>query len=555
MARAADILVETLRQHGVDRVFCVPGESYLAVIDALYDAPEIDVVTARHEGGAGFMAVADAKMTGKPGIIMVSRGPGATNASIGIHVAQQDAVPVVMFVGQVAREDIGRGAFQEVNYGRTFGDMAKWVVEITEADKVAEHVRRAFTIAQSGVPGPVIVSLPEDMLLDQTNSPALGPTVIFQPKPDAEGIVDLCNMLAKAERPLIIAGGQIGGQMGRDALRRVSESWNVPVATSWRHQDLFNVGHPNFACHLAFNMPPIFKDTLNESDLIIAIGTRMGDVVTQGYQLPAAPKPKQKLVHIYNDAKPIGNVFDTDLAMIADATETLQAITLINSPDVPKGRAAWIKKAHALGAEKMLWDMRKADDGVPFGNVVAHLRDVIEDDAVTAIDAGNFSTFVHRLFDYKSTHIQLAAVAGAMGMGVPAAVAAALRAPDRQVVCFVGDGGYQMTGNEISVAVERNLPIRFIISNNGSLGTIRLYQEKTYPNRTLATNMSNPDFVKIAEAYGAKGFKIESNEDIVSVVKEAFAVDGPSLIEVNSSLEYLAAYINMSQIREAIKSN
>ena len=555
MARAADILVETLKQHGVDRVFCVPGESYLAVIDALYDAPEIDVVTARHEGGAGFMAVADAKMTGKPGIIMVSRGPGATNASIGIHVAQQDAVPVVMFVGQVAREDIGRGAFQEVNYGRTFGDMAKWVVEITEADKVAEHVRRAFTIAQSGVPGPVIVSLPEDMLLDQTNSPALGPTVIFQPKPDAEGIVDLCNMLAKAERPLIIAGGQVGGQMGRDALRRVSESWNVPVATSWRHQDLFNVGHPNFACHLAFNMPPIFKDTLNESDLIIAIGTRMGDVVTQGYQLPAAPKPKQKLVHIYNDAKPIGNVFDTDLAMIADATETLQAITLINSPDVPKGRAAWIKKAHALGAEKMLWDTQKADDGVPFGNVVAHLRDVIEDDAVTAIDAGNFSTFVHRLFDYKSTHIQLAAVAGAMGMGVPAAVAAALRAPDRQVVCFVGDGGYQMTGNEISVAVERNLPIRFIISNNGSLGTIRLYQEKTYPNRTLATNMSNPDFVKIAEAYGAKGFKIESNEDIVSVVKEAFAVDGPSLIEVNSSLEYLAAYINMSQIREAIKSN
>jgi acetolactate synthase-1/2/3 large subunit len=555
MARAADILVETLRQHGVDRVFCVPGESYLAVIDALYDAPEIDVVTARHEGGAGFMAVADAKMTGKPGIIMVSRGPGATNASIGIHVAQQDAVPVVMFVGQVAREDIGRGAFQEVNYGRTFGDMAKWVVEITEADKVAEHVRRAFTIAQSGVPGPVIVSMPEDMLLDQTNSPALGPTVIFQPKPDAEGIVDLCNMLAKAERPLIIAGGQVGGQMGRDALRRVSESWNVPVATSWRHQDLFNVGHPNFACHLAFNMPPIFKDTLNESDLIIAIGTRMGDVVTQGYQLPAAPKPKQKLVHIYNDAKPIGNVFDTDLAMIADATETLQAITLINSPDVPKGRAAWIKKAHALGAEKMLWDTQKADDGVPFGNVVAHLRDVIEDDAVTAIDAGNFSTFVHRLFDYKSTHIQLAAVAGAMGMGVPAAVAAALRAPDRQVVCFVGDGGYQMTGNEISVAVERNLPIRFIISNNGSLGTIRLYQEKTYPNRTLATNMSNPDFVKIAEAYGAKGFKIESNEDIVSVVKEAFAVDGPSLIEVNSSLEYLAAYINMSQIREAIKSN
>ncbi|MBT5941276.1 MAG: hypothetical protein HOG95_15195 [Rhodospirillaceae bacterium] len=553
MARAADILVKTLTEHGVDRAFCVPGESYLAVIDAMYDAPEIDVVTTRHEGGAGFMAVADAKMTGKPGIVMVSRGPGATNASIGVHVAQQDAVPMVMFVGQVAREDIGRNAFQEVDYSQTFGDMAKWIVEITEADKIAENVRRAFTIAQSGIPGPVIVSLPEDMLLDQTDAPALGPTKIIQPKPDAGDIVELCDMLSAAERPVIIAGGQIGGERGREALRAVSESWNVPVAVSWRHQDLFDVDHPNYACHLAFNMPPVFKDTLNESDLIIAIGTRLGDVVTQGYKLPEAPSPKQKLVHIYNDAKPIGNVFDTDLAMVADATETLRAIAQMNSPEPPKDRAAWIEKAHALGADKMVWDMQEADDGVPFGNVIAHLRDVVYDDAVTAIDAGNFSTFVHRLFDYKTTHTQLAAVAGAMGMGVPAAVAGALRAPDRQVICFVGDGGYQMTGNEISVAVERNLPIRFIVSNNGSLGTIRLYQEKTYPDRTLATNMTNPDFVKIAEAYGAKGFKIETNEDIEPVIKEAFAVDGPSLIEVNASLEYLAAYINMSTIRAAVK--
>ena len=553
MTRAADILVETLAEHGVDRVFCVPGESYLAVIDAMYDAPAIDVVTTRHEGGASFMAVADAKMTGKPGIVMVSRGPGATNAAIGIHVAEQDAVPVVMFVGQVAREDLGRNAFQEMDYTKTFGDMAKWIVEITEADKVAENVRRAFTIAQSGIPGPVIVSLPEDMLLDQTDAPALGPTVISQPKPDSGDIAEICDMLVQAKRPLIIAGGQVGGQAGREALRAVSDAWNVPVATSWRHQDLFDVDHPNFACHLAFNMPPIFKDTLNESDLIIAIGTRMGDVVTQGYQLPSAPTPKQKFVHVYNDAKPIGNVFDTDLSVVADATATLRSILKMNAPQAPAGRAEWIEKTHALGADKMVWEMAEAEDGVPFGNVVAHLRDVIDDYAVTAIDAGNFSTFVHRLFDYKTSHTQLAAVAGAMGMGVPAAVAGALRAPDRQGVCFVGDGGYQMTGNEISVAVERNLLIRFIVSNNGSLGTIRLYQEKTSPDRTLATNMTNPDFAKIAEAYGAKGFKIETNDDIASVVKEAFAVDGPSLIEVNASLEYLAAYINMSTIRKAVK--
>ena len=552
MARAADILVETLVHHGVDRVFCVPGESYLAVIDAMYDAPGIDVVTTRHEGGAGFMAVADAKMTGKPGIVMVSRGPGATNASIGVHVSQQDAVPMVLFVGQVAREDIGRNAFQEVDYAQTFSDMAKWVVEINDADKVAENVRRAFTIAQSGIPGPVVVSLPEDMLLDQTDAQSLAPTVISQPKPDSGDILKLCEMLSKAERPLIIAGGQIGGHHGREALRMVSETWNVPVATSWRHQDLFNVDHPNFSCHLAFNMPPIFKDTLNQSDLIIAIGTRLGDVVTQGYKLPSAPQPSQKLIHIYNDAGPIGNIFDTDLAIVADATKTLRAIGKINAPEPPKGRIDWISKAHALGADKFIWDMQEADDGVPFGNVISHLRNVVEDDAVTAVDAGNFSTFVHRLYNYKTSNTQLAAVAGAMGMGVPAAIAGALRAPDRQVICFVGDGGFQMTGNEISIAVERNLPIRFIVSNNGSLGTIRLYQEKAYPDRTLATNMTNPDFSKIAEAYGAKGFKINKNEDIERVIKQAFAVDGPALIEVNASLEYLAAYINLSQIRKAV---
>jgi acetolactate synthase-1/2/3 large subunit len=550
MTRAADILVSTLINHGVDRVFCVPGESYLAVIDAMYDADTIDVVTTRHEGGASFMAVADAKMTGKPGIFMVSRGPGATNGSIGIHVSEQDAVPVIMFVGQVAREDLGRNAFQEINYMQTYRDMAKWVVEITEADKVAEDVHRAFNIAQSGVPGPVIVSLPEDMLLDQTDTSPLSPTIISQPKPDNEDIVKVCDMLSKSERPLIIAGGQIGGKLGREALRMVSEKWNVPVATSWRHQDLFDVAHLNFACHLAFNMPPIFKDTLNQSDLIIAIGTRLGDVVTQGYKLPSAPQPSQKLIHIYNDAGPIGDVFCTHFSMVADATETLRAMGKIKSPKLPKGRSDWITKAHALGANKFVWDIEEADDGVPFGNVIRLLRDIVDHDAVTAVDAGNFATFVHRLYNYNTSNTLLAAVAGAMGMGVPAAIAGALRAPNRQVICFVGDGGFQMTGNEISLAVERNLPIRFIVSNNGSLGTIRLYQEKDYPNRTLATNMTNPDFTKIAEAYGATGFKINKNEDIKRVLKKAFNNDGPVLIEVDSSLEYLAAYVKMSEIRK-----
>ena len=301
MARAADVMVETLRSHGVDRVFCVPGESYLAAIDALFDAKDIDVVTTRHEGGAGFMAVADAKMTGRPGVAMVSRGPGATNASIGVHVAQQDAVPVVLFVGQVARQDIGRGAFQEVDYTQTFGDMAKWVAEVVDADKLPETIRRAFNIAQSGTPGPVVISLAEDMLLDDTDAPALGGSPVVQPVPDSGDIMDLCDRIAKAERPVLIAGGQIGGETGRAVLQAVSEAWNLPVAVAWRRQDLFDSSHPNFACHFAFNIPPHFKNKISEADLLVAVGTRLGDVTTQGYNIPNAPTPKQPLVHVYND--------------------------------------------------------------------------------------------------------------------------------------------------------------------------------------------------------------------------------------------------------------
>ncbi|MEE3000190.1 MAG: thiamine pyrophosphate-dependent enzyme [Pseudomonadota bacterium] len=554
MTRAADTLVNILVKHGIDRIFCVPGESYLAVIDAMYDTPQIDVVTTRHEGGASFMAVADAKMTNIPGIVMVSRGPGATNASIGIHVAQQDAVPLIMFVGQVSRTDIGRGAFQEINYSKMFGGIAKWVVEITDPQTLEQNVLHAFEIAQSGVPGPVIVSLPEDILHEEIEVLDLKPSRISQPTCKKTDINKVVEILSVAQRPLIIAGGQIGAQKGRQALQITSEKWNIPVATSWRHQDLFNVSHPNFACHLAFNMPPNFKNTLNESDLIIAIGTRLGDVVTQGYQLPSASKPNQKLVHIYNDPQPIGKVFKADLAIISDATEFLLNLNMVKPPKPSPAQLSWIEKVHSLSADKMKWKIQTADDGVPFGNIIFHLREMMAEDAITAIDAGNFATFVHRLFDYKITQTQLAAVAGAMGMGVPAAIAGALRYPDRQVVCFVGDGGFQMTGNEISVAVERKLPVRFIISKNGSLGTIRLYQEKSYPDRTLATDIINPDFAKIAESYGANGFKITTNADIPKVMKEAFSINGPCLIEVTTSLEYLAAYTNISDIRNTLTS-
>jgi len=549
MAKAAQILVETLQLHGVDRVFCVPGESYLAMIDAFYDAPGIDVVVARQEGGAGFMAVADAKISGRAGVVCVSRGPGATNVSIGIHVAQQDAVPLVLFVGQVARADLGREAFQHVDYRTMYGGMAKWVAEVEDAGKLAETVRRAFHIAQSGTPGPVIVSLPEDMLTDDTDAAALAPSPLPLARPRADETSEICERLAAAERPLIITGSQIGGAEGRAALAAVAEAWNVPVAVSFRHQDLFDNRHPNFSCHLAFGMPAVFKDTLNKADLIVAIGTRLGDVTSQGFALPAAPKPGQDLIHIYPDPHHLGRVFETQLSVAADATSSLAAMAEVNAPEPPPGRAAWIETAHGLAAQFADWEPKFADDGLVFGNLLAHLSEVVDDDAFVALDAGNFSTWVHRLFPFKTSHSFIGAAAGAMGMGVPGAVASGLRADGRQVICFVGDGGFQMTGLEFSIAVERNLPIRVFVSNNGSLGTIRLYQEKLYPARTIATDLPGLDVTKIAEAYGAKGLKIETDKHMPAVVAEALAHDGPVLIDVRTSLEYIAAYTTISDIR------
>ena len=555
MRRAADVLVDSLKIQGVDRVFCVPGESYLGVIDALYDAPGIDVVTVRQEGGGGFMAVADAKFTGRPAVEFVSRGPGATNAAIGVHVAQQDAVPLILFIGQVARVDLGRQAFQEVDYKKTFNDMAKLVLEVVDPDDLADAVCTAFDVARGPTPGPVVVSLPEDMLSDRTSVLAKPVIDTPLPKPAPAAIEEICSRLSEAERPILIAGGQVGFDAGRIALRNLAESWDLPVAVAWRRQDIFDHTHPNFACHLAFNLPPVFRDTINEADLVLAIGTRLGDVTTQGYQIPRAPSPSQPLIHVYPDADHLGRVFETALAVNADATATLAAIAAFSSPKTTPARAEWIKKVHALSADRMSWEWVSSTDGVVFGNVVSHLIEVMDDDAVTAMDAGNFATWVQRLFPYKTTNVQMATNAGAMGMGVPSAIASAMRDPGRQVVCFTGDGGFLMTGNEMIAAVERNLPIRFIVSNNCSFGTIRLYQERNHPDRTIATNLLNPDFTKLAEAFGVKGFKIESDDDIKSIIAKAFDVDGPALIEVKTSLEYISAFTTISQMKAARASD
>jgi acetolactate synthase I/II/III large subunit len=542
---AAQLLVAELEAHGVDRVFCVPGESYLAVLDALYGRP-IEVVTCRHESGAGFMAVADAKLTGRPGICFVSRGPGASNAAIAVHTAQQDAAPLVLFVGQVERKDRGRGAFQEVNYERTFGDMAKLVVEVSDPSRLAEITAQAFHVASIGAPGPVVVVLPEDMLSEPVTAAVQGRRPGLSAVPAQPVASEVAKMVRRAERPLLIAGGRLSSAPGRAALRRVAERWHIPVAVSFRQQDLFDNDHPLYAGHLGYLLPKHQVATYAESDLILAVGTRLGDVTTQGYVLPSAPRPAQTLIHVYDDTAVLGSVFATDLAIATHPAAFLNALAAEAAP--PPGRhAAWNAKLHRLWADLAAWEPRHAADGLVFGAVIAALARRCGEDAVFTIDAGNFSGWLSRYFSFRASQRLLGPVSGAMGFGVPAAVAAALRLK-RRVICLVGDGGMLMTGNELAVAVQHQLPLVILVANNGSYGTIRLHQEKAFPGRRIATDLANPDFARLAEAFGALGLRLEREDEVERVLDAAFASTGPAVIDVRTSLEYISAFTTLSAL-------
>ncbi|MBI2584416.1 MAG: acetolactate synthase [Rhodospirillales bacterium] len=541
---AAQALVETLYRHGVDRVFCVPGESYLAALDALYDRPEIQTVACRHEGGAGFMAVADAKMTGRPGIVFVSRAPGAGNAAVAVYTAREDAVPLLLFIGQVPLSDRGMGAFQEVNYDKLFGDIAKSVVEVTDPDRLAPAAAEALRVARTGTPGPVVVSMPEDMLTLPARAEAVGPLPVARPTPSDAEVSRVAERLARAERPLLIAGGEASGLAARRALQAVSDAWRVPVAVSFKHQDLFTNAHPYFASRLGYGMPASVVETLGGADLILAVGTRLGEVTTQGFKLPKALKPDQPLIHVYPDQQWFGRRFETVVSVVSEAAPFLQRLAARNAPEPPAGRDAWLKRAHAVYADLAPWKPVTAPDGVSFGHVVTALARSLPEDAILATDAGNFSSWLHRHFPCRSAHMLLGAASGSMGLGV----AAALRFPDRQVAAIVGDGGFLMTGNELATAVQYGARVRLFVSNNKSYGTIRLHQEKLYPGRTIATDLRNPDFASLARAFGAKGLAIRSAADAAPVVAEALASDGPVVVDVATSLQHISAFTTLEKL-------
>jgi len=546
--RAAELMVESLRAHGVDRIFCVPGESYLALLDALHDAPDIDLVAARHEGGAGFMALADAKITGRAGVCAVSRGPGATNASIAVHVAEQDAVPLVLLIGQVGRADRGRGAFQEIDYGILFGGIAKGVWEVSDAAQLPEVMARAFHLALSETPGPCIIALPEDMLSDAVAAEVVAPLPLAHTAPSVRDIDAAIALLAQSERPLVIAGGRATEPAGRAALQAAAEAHGLAVALGFKRQDGFANDHPNFAGYLGFKIPPAQVDAMAEADLILAVGARLNDTTTQGYRLPRAPAPDQPLIHVHPDPDQIGAVFQTALGLAVDPVAFLEALAARGQGPVP-ARKDWVAALNERARALTAYTSAQPSDGLDFGAVVDALGRRAAADAVVITDAGNFGSWVHRHWPWQPGNLLLGLVGGAMGFGVPAAVAAALRCPGRQVLSFIGDGGMLMTGGELATAVQAGAALKLIVSNNRSFGTIRLYQERDYPRRISGTDLANPDFAAWARSFGAEGIAIAREDEIEDGVERTLAASGSVVLEVRSSLEAISAYTTLEKLR------
>jgi len=523
------ILVDCLRLHGVDTVFCVPGESYLATLDAFHDVQDkIDLVVCRQEGGVTNMADAWGKMTGKPGIAFVTRGPGATNASVGIHTAHQDSTPLILFVGQIARDMAEREAFQEVDYRRMFGEMTKWVAQIDSAARIPEMVSRAFHVATSGRPGPVVLALPEDMQTERADTEDGQPYRSAQANPGATDMDKFRDMLASAKKPMVLAGGGGWSAEACADLAAFAEANRLPVATAFRRQDLMDNRHPNFAGVVGLGINPKLKDRLDDTDLLIVLGPQLGEIVTGGYTYFTFPKPKQTMIHISAGVDELGKVYQADLGINAGMAEFCAAAKAMTPVD-----ASWAGEAETAHADYMAFSTPPDMPGdVNYSEIVGWLSDNLPDDAVITNGAGNYTVWVHRFFRCKQYGTQLAPQSGAMGYGVPSGVAAGVRHRDRVVVSFSGDGCFQMNGQEIGTAVQQGVKTIFIVVNNGMYGTIRMHQETHYPKRKSGTDLHNPDFAALARAYGAHGETVTKTADFEAAFDRCRAAEGPSLIEL-----------------------
>lgn len=527
MRHGGRILVEQLSRLGVERVFSVPGESFLAVLDGLHDSAIANVV-CRHEGGAAMMAEAHGKLTGRPGVAFVTRGPGATNASAGVHVARQDSTPMVLFVGQIARSDRDREAFQEVDYRAMFGGLAKWVAEIDDTARIPEYVGRAFEVAMSGRPGPVVLALPEDVLSGHAETPDLGPAP-ERLAPDLSGAAGrIMARLARAERPLVVVGGPHWSQAAAADLARFAENQGLPVAAGFRRQDYMDNRHSHYVGDLNVGVNPRLAERVRTADAILAIGTRLGDIETQGYTLLSPAGDDKTLIHVHSDPDEIGRVWRPELAAVAPAPAMISALAALD----PCG-ADWSGWTRYARADYEGWLAPKETPGaVKLERVIGWLSENLPEDAILTNGAGNYAGWLHRYFRFKGFRTQLAPTSGSMGYGFPAAIAAALARPGRAVVCLAGDGCFQMTLNEMSTAQQHGAAPIVIVVNNGRYGTIRMHQERHFPGRVSGTALANPDFAEFARAYGGHGEVVERDADFPAAFERACESGRPAVIEL-----------------------
>jgi acetolactate synthase-1/2/3 large subunit len=540
------LIVEALKANGVSRVSCVPGESYLAVLDALYESG-IETVVCRQEGGAAMMADTWGRLTGEPGICMVTRGPGATNASAGLHIARQDSIPMILFIGQVQREAREREAFQEVEYRRAFTEFAKWVGEIDDARRIPEFVTRAFAVATSGRPGPVVLTLPEDMLVEEVEAPQAKPYTPVEAHPGPSQMAAFAKMLDEAKRPVFIIGGTRWSEESVAGFKAFAEKHKLPVGCSFRRQMLFDHLSPSYAGDVGIGINPALTKEIKEADLVVLLGGRLSEMPSSGYTLLDIPYPSQKLVHIYPEAEELGRVYRPDLAICAapdDFVAALSSLTLT-------ANAAWADRTAAMHSAYLNWSTppQTGPGAVQMGPIMDWIEANVPEDAIFTNGAGNYATWVHRFHRFRRYNTQSAPTSGSMGYGLPAAVAAKHLFPEREVICFAGDGCFMMHGQEFITAVRYGLPIITVLVNNGTYGTIRMHQEREYPGRVSGTDLVNPDFNAFAKAYGGHGETVERTEDFAAAFERARASGKPAIIEVKLDAEAITPTRTLTQIR------
>ncbi len=546
------LVVRALEIHGVERMFCVPGESYLPVLDALCNS-DIDTVVCRHEGGAAMMAEATGKLNGTPGVCFVTRGPGATNACAGLHIAQQDSTPMILFIGQIGTHLREREAFQEVDYRRFLGGCVKWVAEIDDVNRIDEYISRAFSVATSGRPGPVALALPETTLSASSDKLAPRPYQPVQAHPGIASILQFISMLKRAERPLLILGGSCWDVHSVKKIQAFSAQWQLPVSVSFRRQMLFDHEHPNYAGDVGIGINPQLAQRVRDSDLIVLFGGRFSEMPSQDYTLLDVPQPKQSLVHIHSGAEELGRVYHADLAINASPTNVMELLCAQTAPDESPARAVYVKRCHE---DYIRWSSEPVvtPGDVQMFSVMSTLYSQVPMDTVVTNGAGNYASWIHRFWRFRRYGSQLAPTSGSMGYGLPAAIAAKLNQPERCVVAFAGDGCVQMTLQELGTAAQHQANIIVIVVDNGMYGTIRMHQEKHFPGRVSGTQLQNPDFATLAAAYGVQSFTVLQTDQFAQSLEQALICNKPALIHIKTSPEAITPTTTLTAIRQAAEA-